>query len=70
LGLGVKIDKIPNPRRESEAHYYHPVHTGLRELGLNPHYLSRAGLVEMLQLVRRHRERIDSSLILPRVTWR
>jgi len=70
LGLSAEIVKIPNPRREAESHYYNPAHTGLLDLGLTPHYLTRAGLVEMLQLVRRHQERIDTSLLMPTVTWR
>jgi len=42
LGLEVTINKIPNLRREAEEPYYHPVHTGLLEPGLKPHYLDEA----------------------------
>jgi UDP-sulfoquinovose synthase len=44
LGLEVQINKIPNPRREAEEHYYNPAHTGLLSLGLSPHYMTQ-GLI-------------------------
>lgn len=69
LGLEVAIRRLPNPRQEAEEHYYNPAHTGLLSLGLQPHYLTREVLVEMLQMVRRHRERIRPEYILPRITW-
>lgn len=31
---------MPNPRVEAEEHYYNAKHTGLIELGLQPHLLS------------------------------
>jgi UDP-sulfoquinovose synthase len=69
LGLKVRLHHLPNPRREAEEHYYNPVHSGLLELGLKPHYLTPEVLVDMLALVQRHRERIRTDYILPRVRW-
>jgi UDP-sulfoquinovose synthase len=69
LGLEVKIDKIPNPRQEEEEHYYHPAHTGLMSLGLQPHYLTTQVLADMLTFVKKYREGICLDCILPRVTW-
>jgi UDP-sulfoquinovose synthase len=69
IGLEVKINKIPNPRREAEEHYYHPVHTGLLSLGLTPHYLTTEVLADMLIFVQKYRERIRPDYILPRVKW-
>ena len=40
LGLNVEIKSIPNPRKEMEEHYYNPVHSGLIEMGLEPHYMT------------------------------
>jgi len=37
MGLSVRISHVENPRKESEEHYYNPTHTGLLELGLEPH---------------------------------
>lgn len=69
LGLDVPIEPIANPRKEREQHYYHPVHSGLIELGLEPHLMSEEVLVAMLEQVRRYAERIDHARILPRVRW-
>jgi UDP-sulfoquinovose synthase len=69
LGLKVEVQNIPNPRLEAEEHYYNPAHTGLLSLGLKPHYLDTATLVEMLRLVQKYQERIDAQLILPQVRW-
>jgi UDP-sulfoquinovose synthase len=69
LGLQVEIRQVENPRLEAEEHYYHPAHTGLLSLGLKPHYLDIPILQEMLRLVQKYRNRIDSRLILPQVKW-
>jgi UDP-sulfoquinovose synthase len=69
LGLEVQIKSIANPRKEREQHYYHPVHSGLIELGLEPHPMSEEVLVAMLEKVRRYADRIDRARILPRVRW-
>jgi UDP-sulfoquinovose synthase len=70
LDLDVKIESIPNPRLESEEHYYNPAHTGLLSLGLQPHYLTEEVLGEMLQTVSSHKQCIDKGLIFPEVQWR
>jgi UDP-sulfoquinovose synthase len=69
IGLGVEIKAIANPRKEREQHYYHPAHTGLIELGLEPHLMSEEVLVAMLEKVQRYADHIDRSRILPRVRW-
>jgi UDP-sulfoquinovose synthase len=69
LGLEVQINKIPNPRREAEEHYYNPAHTGLLSLGLSPHYLTTQTLADMLTFVSRHGDGINADYTLPRVTW-
>ena len=35
-----QVKSVPNPRVEAEEHYYNAKHTGLMELGLQPHLLS------------------------------
>jgi len=69
MGLNVKIKNYPNPRKESEDHYYNPAHTGLIDLGLEPHYLTDEVLHEMLQKVVDYKDNIDEGKILPRVKW-
>ncbi len=69
LGLNVKINSIKNPRREAEEHYYNPIYTGLKELGLNPHLLTDDVLAEMLELCIKYKKRVNNEAILPKVLW-
>jgi UDP-sulfoquinovose synthase len=69
LGLAVTIQSLPNPRQELEDHYYQPVHTGLRELGLQPHFLTDDVLAEMLETVLRYRDQIHEHKFLRNVRW-
>jgi UDP-sulfoquinovose synthase len=70
LGLTVSIDHLPDPRVEAEEHYYNAQHTKLTDLGLRPHLLSESLLDSMLNIAIQFRQRIDTSLLLPRVNWR
>lgn len=69
LGLDVQVQSIPNPRKESEDHYYNPKHTGLLELGLEPHYMTDEVVEGMLKEVLKYQDRIDEDKIMPRVKW-
>ncbi len=68
-GIDVTIKGIENPRKELEEHYYNPAHTGLLELGLEPHLLTRDVLDEMFQIVSRYRERIRKDVIFRGIKW-
>ena len=70
LGLDIQIDHLPDPRVEAEEHYYNARHTKLAELGLSPHLLSESLLDSLINVAMQYRERVDSSLFLPRVQWR
>jgi UDP-sulfoquinovose synthase len=70
LGLKVEVSGIENPRKELEDHYYNATHHGLPEMGLRPHLLTQEVLTDMLQRVARHKDRIDSRKISPRVRWK
>jgi UDP-sulfoquinovose synthase len=70
LGLNVTIDHLPDPRVEAEQHYYNAKHTKLAELGLKPHLLSDSLLDSLVNIAMEHRNRVDSTLLLPRVNWR
>ncbi len=69
LKLNVKIDHIENPRIEAETHYYNPIHTGLIDLGLKPHYLSEEVLLEMMEFVITHKGLINRDQICRNVKW-
>lgn len=58
LGLSVEINNLENPRKEMEEHYYNPSHTGLLDLGLEPHYLTQEVLTEMMAFVMKFKDNI------------
>ncbi len=70
LDLDVEIDYLPDPRVEAEEHYYNAKHSKLIDLGLKPHYLSDSLLDSLVNIAIRYKDRIDMSLIPPRVNWR
>lgn len=69
-GLKIKIDHLPNPRVEKEEHYYNAKNTQLRDLGLEPHFLSESLLDSLIHFAIRFKDRVDTTQILPQVTWR
>jgi len=70
FGLHVTIDHLPDPRVEAEEHYYNAKHTKLIDLGLKPHPLSEALLDSLVNIALNYCDRIDKSLLMPRVDWR
>jgi len=69
MDLDVRIHSIPNPRKESEEHYYNAAHTGLLELGLEPHYLTDDVMAGLIETTLRHKDAIDLGKIMPRIRW-
>ncbi len=70
LNLTVEIEHVPDPRVESEEHYYNAKHSKLIDLGLRPHLLSDSLLDSLMNIAVRYRSRIDPSMFLPQVNWR
>jgi UDP-sulfoquinovose synthase len=70
LGLAVELNHLPDPRVEAEEHYFNAKHSKLMDLGLEPHYLSNSLLDSLVNVALKYRDRLDTSLILPRVNWR
>jgi hypothetical protein len=66
----VEVNHLPNPRVESESHYYNAKNTKLIDLGLEPHLLSDSLLDSLMNVAAKYRDRIDTSLYLPQVNWR
>ena len=69
LGIDVTVKNLPNPRKEMEEHYYNPSHTGLLELGLQPHYLTDDRMDEMMKLIIRYKDKIQTDCIFRDVKW-
>jgi UDP-sulfoquinovose synthase len=70
LGMEVQVDHVANPRLELEEHYYNPTHTKLLSLGLSPTLLSETLIESMLQVIARHRDRVEVDVIAPVTRWR
>jgi UDP-sulfoquinovose synthase len=70
MGLHVEVDHIPDPRVEAEAHYYNARHSKLIDLGLAPHFLSDSLLDSLVNIAIQYRDRVDTTLMLPQVSWR
>jgi UDP-sulfoquinovose synthase len=69
MDLNVTIQSVENPRVEAEDHYYNPVHTGLLELGLEPHYLTDEVLAQMIKAILKHKDKIKRDQIYRKVKW-
>ena len=55
---------------EKYNHYYNAKHTGLMELGLEPHLLGESLLDSLLNIALEYRERIDPEVVMQTVDWR
>jgi UDP-sulfoquinovose synthase len=66
----VAVEHMSNPRVEAEEHYYKVAHTGLVELGLQPHLLSDTLLTSLYRVAERYKHRVDRAALRPTVTWR
>jgi UDP-sulfoquinovose synthase len=69
-GLAPRIETLPDPRVEAESHYYNARHSKLEALGLQPHRLGEGLLASILGVALAYRDRIDTSVLTPRVNWR
>ena len=70
LGLNVKINKIENPRKEKENHYYNAAHSKFKKLGLTPNFLTDKDLEEMIVFINQYKDNINVKKILPSVSWK
>jgi len=68
-GHNVVIKNIENPRVEQEEHYYNPTYTGLKDLGLKPHYLTEEVLHGMFEKVEKYAGNIQKHKIFRGVKW-
>jgi UDP-sulfoquinovose synthase len=66
----VQIEQLENPRTEAPEHYYNVKHTGLVELGLEPHLLSDTLIESMFDIVGANKHRVNMDKLRPTVRWR
>ena len=66
----VEVEYLDNPRVEQSEHHYNVVHTGLVELGLQPHLLSNTLIESLFGVAQQHVGRVDLGAMRPTVQWR
>ncbi len=64
------VEHVPNPRVESEDHYYRAAHTRLLDLGLVPHLVDESLITSLFTVAERHKARVNLDAIRPSVRWR
>jgi UDP-sulfoquinovose synthase len=69
-GFQVAINHLDNPRVEKEEHYYNVKHTRLADLGLRSHLLTDDVIADMLERVRRHKDKVLLETIQPKHRWK
>ncbi len=69
LGLKGKVEKIKNPRKESEKHYYNPKNDKLLNLGLKVTKFDHSFLTKFLGYIHENKEKIDVGIIDKRISW-
>ena len=69
MGLKVQVNKIANPRKEKEDHYYNAQSSQLLGLGLKPNLMTDSVLAGMLEKIIKHKDQIETRKIMPRVAW-
>jgi len=68
-GLNVEIKSIPNPRREAEEHYYNPKYSGLKEMGVKPHFLTDEVVNNLIDAVEKYKKNIRKDVIYRGIKW-
>jgi UDP-sulfoquinovose synthase len=70
LGIKAHIEHFPNPRVEMEEHHYNPVHTKLKDLGLQSHGLDDVLINDMLRNIMNAKDAILLDTVNPQTRWR
>ncbi len=66
----VTIEHLSNPRVEEEGHHYNVVHSGLVDLGLEPHLLSDTLIESLFEITKRYAHRVRTEAMTPTIDWR
>ena len=69
LGYDVTINRMENPRKEAESHYYNPTYHGLVDIGVEPHYLTEDVMGQMLSVADKYKTNIRKEVIFRGVKW-
>jgi UDP-sulfoquinovose synthase len=67
---GVKINRIDNPRVESELDTLDTTNESLIKLGLKPKKLDDEFLLEFISYIKEHKDKIDQTRLNPTIKWK
>ncbi len=70
IDIKVEIDKIRNPRNESEKHYYNAKNNKMKELGLKAKQLTDSVIIDIAQHVLHNKNKINKKIISPKTDWK
>ncbi|KAA9298561.1 MULTISPECIES: NAD-dependent epimerase/dehydratase family protein [Aerococcus] len=70
MGLNPVINHVDNPRVEEEEHYFNAVMTELKDLGLDPHYLTDEVTKNLLELAMENKDRAHQEVIMNSPSWK
>ena len=67
----VTVEHLANPRVEEEGHHAADVvHSGMVELGLEPHLLSDTLIESLFEITKRFAHRVRREAMIPTIDWR
>src|SRR6266436_4618684 len=66
----VTVEHLANPRVEEEGHHYNVVHSGMVELGLEPHLLSDTLIESLFEITKCFAHRVRREAMIPTIDWR
>uniref|UniRef100_A0A6H1ZWX3 Putative NADH dehydrogenase n=2 Tax=viral metagenome TaxID=1070528 RepID=A0A6H1ZWX3_9ZZZZ len=69
LDISHIIENIPNPRNESENHYYRPEHQKLFDLGYVPTIDIQSEITKLIEQLLPYKDRIIEKVIMPTTKW-
>jgi UDP-sulfoquinovose synthase len=70
MGYDSLITNIPNPRTESEDHFFQPEHEKLLKLGYKPTTNMRVEITKMLKDIEPYKKNIRKEVLMPDIQWR
>lgn len=68
-GYNCLIESIENPRKEQEEHYYNPMHQGLNDLGIKPHYFDDEMIGSLIKIVAKYKDNIKKNIFFNGIKW-
>ena len=69
IDIDVSINKIKNPRIESEKHYYNASNLKMKKRGLKPTLLTDEVIIDLAMFIKKHIKNINKKIIQPKASW-